>query len=266
VQGLIFNIKRYSVHDGPGIRVTFFMKGCPLRCRWCHNPEGINALPEMVQTKRRIGENEFLKEEQVGTWYTADELVELAEREKIFMNKSGGGITFSGGEPMLQYDFLKEALKAFRGKGFHTAVDTSGFAPGDCIRDLCNYTDLFLFDLKHLDGKKHMEATGFSNDTILGNLDILLSSGREIWLRVPVIPGFNDDEDHTERLIGFIRSAGKSSLKKICLLPYHTIGSSKYKRFDLPYLMDGIQPPSREKMNELKLRFEKTGVSVKIGG
>ena len=125
MKGLIFNVKRYSVHDGPGIRVTFFMKGCPLSCLWCHNPEGISPEPQTVVQTRKVGEKEFNSREMVGRYYSTSEILEILDRERIFMEQSGGGVTFSGGEPMMQHEFLLEALKACREHGYNTAVDTS---------------------------------------------------------------------------------------------------------------------------------------------
>ena len=128
MKGLIFSVKRYSIHDGPGIRVTFFMKGCPLSCIWCHNPEGISPFPEKVTRTNRVGAREFIQDEEVGKYYTVEDILGILEKEKVFINQSKGGVTFSGGEPMLQFEFLLEALKACKVNGYHTAVDTSGYS------------------------------------------------------------------------------------------------------------------------------------------
>jgi pyruvate formate lyase activating enzyme len=266
MEGLIFSVKRYSIHDGPGIRVTFFMKGCPLSCRWCHNPEGISPSTESVLRTNRIGDREFSREEVAGKFYTIENILEILEKESVFINHSKGGVTFSGGEPMLQPGFLVEALKACKSNGYHTAIDTSGYAASESYNSIIQYSDLFLFDIKHLDEARHFESTGGSNTGILENYKLLLKSGKDIMVRIPVIPGFNDDHDHLERLKDFIISTKTESLKMISLLPYHKIGSSKYKRFNLPYRMENIEPPSKEKMSKLKELFMETGVKVKIGG
>jgi pyruvate formate lyase activating enzyme len=266
MKGLIFSIRKYSIHDGPGIRVTFFMKGCPLKCRWCHNPEGISQFPEMVKQTNKIGEIEFRKNEEVGTFYSVDSILEILDREKVFFEQSKGGITFSGGEPLFQSEFLLEALKGCKENGYHTAVDTSGYSSAENYRLIIPFTDLFLFDIKHLDEAKHIETTEVSNIGILDNYRLLLESGKDIMVRIPVIPGFNDDTDHLERLKHFINSTKTGSLKRINLLPFHKTGSSKYKKFNFPYLMEGTEPPDNEKMQKIKELFMETGIEVKIGG
>ena len=266
MQGLIFSVKRYSIHDGPGIRVTFFMKGCPLNCMWCHNPEGISPFPESVVRTDKIGEIEFSKNEEVGKYYSVENILEILEKDKVFINQSKGGVTFSGGEPMLQHEFLYEVLKACKSNGYHTAVDTSGYSSAENYKSIIPFTDLFLFDIKHLDYAKHVEYTGVSNVGILDNYRLLIESGKEIMVRVPVIPGCNDDPVYLETLEQFLSKTKTSSLKKINLLPFHKIGSSKYKRFNIPYRMDGVEPPSKVRMQELKELFSLTGIKVKIGG
>lgn len=266
MKGLIFSVKRYSVHDGPGIRVTFFMKGCPLSCRWCHNPEGLSPEPETVTRTDRIGDLEFFQNEQAGRYYTVGEILEIVEKERVFIQQSDGGVTFSGGEPLMQTPFLTEALKACMSHGFHTAVDTSGYTPPDNLTKIIPYTDLFLFDVKHLDNEVHIQQTSVSNSLILGNLRILIDSGKNIILRIPVIPGMNDDPGHLLRLKEFIIETRRDNMKRISLLPYHAIGSSKYKSFNIDYRMNGIQSPSPRRMRELKDFFSETGIEVKIGG
>jgi pyruvate formate lyase activating enzyme len=266
MKGLIFSVKRYSIHDGPGIRVTFFMKGCPLSCLWCHNPEGISPFPETVIQTNRIGVREFSKKEEVGKYYNTDTILEILEKEKVFINQSKGGVTFSGGEPMLQFEFLLEALKACKNNGYHTAVDTSGYSSLQNYNSIIPYTDLFLFDIKHLDDAKHIESAGVSNIGILDNYRLLLKSGKELMVRIPVIPGINDDPVHIEKLREFLTTTKTDSLTRINLLPFHKIGSSKYKRFNIPYRMNGVEPPSKEKMQMMKEFFMKTGIKVKIGG
>jgi pyruvate formate lyase activating enzyme len=266
MKGLIFNIKRYSIHDGPGIRVTFFMKGCSLSCLWCHNPEGISPLPETVEQVNRIGQKEFCFNEEVGKLYSVENILEIVEKERIFILQSEGGVTFSGGEPMMQMDFLLEALKACKSKEYHTAVDTSGYSTPENFRAVIPYTDLFLFDLKHIDDARHYQLTGVSNSLILSNFTMLAENGKDIMVRIPVIPGFNDDTKSLSDLKKFIMANGSQNLKRISLLPYHKTGTSKYKKFNIPNRMEGVVPPSRERMNELKRFFSETGINVRIGG
>lgn len=266
MKGLIFSVKRYSIHDGPGIRVTFFMKGCPLACLWCHNPEGISPFPEKVVRKNRVGAKTFNIEEEVGKYYTVKDILAILDKERVFIGQSGGGVTFSGGEPMLQFEFLLEALKACKIAGYHTAVDTAGYSPAENYKAIMPYTDLFLFDLKHLDDKKHLELTGVSNMIILDNCLMLSREAGNFMLRIPVIPGKNDDRSHLNMMRDFIEKINTENLSKICLLPYHKIGSTKYKRFGREWKMEGIEPPSGDEMRMLKEMFSETGVKVKIGG
>jgi len=266
MQGLIFSIKRYSIHDGPGIRVTFFMKGCPLSCWWCHNPEGISTESvEVVQT-RKVGEKEFSEKEVAGKYYSVRDVLEILEKDKIFLQQSNGGVTFSGGEPMMQFDFLLEALKACKANGFHTAVDTSGYSSPENFREVIPFTDLFLFDIKHIDDSKHLEYTGVTNIGILDNLEMILKSRKNVMVRIPVIPGKNDDEGNLNAVRNLLSDLKCESLKRINLLPFHRIGASKYKRFNIPYRMNDTEQPSPVRMRELKEFFDETGIKVKIGG
>jgi pyruvate formate lyase activating enzyme len=266
MKGLIFSVKRYSIHDGPGIRVTFFMKGCPLNCIWCHNPEGISPHSETLIQTDRVGNREFSKEEEVGKYYDVETILEILHKEKVFMDQSKGGVTFSGGEPMLQSEFMLEVMKACKENGYHTAIDTSGYSPMENYLSIIPFTDLFLFDIKHLDDAKHIESTGVSNISILDNYRFLLGSGKDIMVRIPVVPGFNDDPDHLERLKQFLTATKTASLKRINLLPFHKIGSSKYRKFNITYRMGSVEPPSNSEMKKMKEFFQETGVKVKIGG
>ncbi len=266
MKGLIFSVKRYSIHDGPGIRVTFFMKGCSLSCWWCHNPEGMSPDPQAVETIEKVGGREFIKKEVAGKYYSVQEVISILESERIFITQSKGGVTFSGGEPMLQAEFIAEALKECRAAGFHTALDTSGQSQPAKYQQIIPYTDLFLFDLKHPDNEQHLKYTGVSNSLIISNLRMILDKGKEVYVRIPVVPGINDSAKDIDGFIKILEGFSRSKLQKICLLPYHKIGASKYKRFGIPSRMTGINPPSKERMSELKLLFEQTGIKVKIGG
>jgi pyruvate formate lyase activating enzyme len=266
MKGLIFSIKRYAIHDGPGIRVTFFLKGCPLSCWWCHNPEGISPDQEMVELTEKVGEREFKKMEKAGIWYSVEDILGILEKEKIFINESKGGVTFSGGEPMFQTDFLVEALKAGKEKGYHTAVDTSGYAPAESYIKIIPFTDLFLFDIKHMDDDMHIKYTGVSNSLIFNNLKLILESGKDTFVRIPVIPEYNDDQENLNSLKQFLKRLKCENFKRISLLPYHKTGKAKYNRFHIPYRMNDIEQPSRKWMNELKEYFSDIGIKVRIGG
>jgi pyruvate formate lyase activating enzyme len=246
--------------------VTFFLKGCSLSCWWCHNPEGLNPQPETVEVTEKVGERKFVRKEEAGRSYSAGEILDILEKERIFISQSKGGVTFSGGEPMLQTEFLLEALQACRKNGYHTAVDTSGYSQAVNFKKIIPYTNLFLFDLKHPDDEKHILYTGVSNKLIISNFKYLLESGKDIIVRIPVIPGFNDDRQSLIEFRELLIKSARKNLKKICLLPYHRIGATKYKKFNIPYRMDNVKPPSRERMNELKAYFSETGLKVKIGG
>lgn len=266
MKGLIFSIKRYAIHDGPGIRVTFFMKGCPLDCWWCHNPEGKSAVQASVERVDRVGEKEFTSVELVGKEYTAEELVKKADRDRVFMEQSGGGVTFSGGEPLMQFDFLLETLQAMKTAGYHTSVDTSGHTSPERLRAIMPFTDLFLYDIKHLDPERHMHFTGVSNDLILSNFDMLLNDGAEIMIRVPVVPGVTAEKDYFEQLRSFIESRKTKKIREINLLPYHKTGSSKYRRFDLPDRMTGVSQVTNGQLDDYVEILEPLGIHIKKGG
>jgi pyruvate formate lyase activating enzyme len=267
MKGLIFNIKRYAIHDGPGIRVTFFLKACPLACWWCHNPEGIDGEIQEIERVHRIGEKKFTRKEKVGQYYKPEELLEIARKDLVFMEESGGGVTFSGGEPLVQHSFLSETLRLFRDEGIHTAVDTSGYASRQVADEIIPLADLFLFDIKHLDPLRHKEFTGVSNELILDNYKYILERAKKVIIRIPLIPGFNDDALHLAALRDFVRGGQQGgNIQRIDLLPYHRIGSSKYKTFGQEYRMKDIKQPTAERMDELKDFFEDTGIRVKLGG
>lgn len=187
--GVVFDIKRFAVHDGPGIRTTVFLKGCPLRCRWCHNPESLEASPCELPKTYHIGTSTFTEMETVGREMSVEELMHELRKEKVFMDESGGGVTFSGGEPLFQPAFLKEMLMACKAEGMHTVVDTSGYAASTVLDSILPFTDLFLFDLKIIDTEIHSHWTGVGNSIILANFDRLISAGARVRVRIPLIPG-----------------------------------------------------------------------------
>jgi pyruvate formate lyase activating enzyme len=242
------------------------MKGCPLSCWWCHNPEGISPERQTVDQIGRLGEMEFPYSEEVGRFYSVENILDILEKERIFFQESGGGVTFSGGEPLMQPLFLMEALKACKAGGFHTAVDTSGYSPAESLKSVLNHTDLFLFDIKHFDDNRHIRLTGESNKIILSNLKMIISSGKDLMIRIPVIPGKNDDAENMIAMRKWIIDNKCDNIKKINLLPFHRIGRAKYKKFNIPYRMNDTVKPSAERMIELKEFFLETGIKVKIGG
>ncbi len=266
MKGLIFSVKKYTVHDGPGIRVTFFMKGCPLSCRWCHNPEGLRPEPEEVVQKNKIGENEFSQKKTVGNYYSVEDVITILDRERVFIDKSGGGVTFSGGEPMMQLVFLHQALEACRAHGFHTSVDTCGYYPIENLENIIPYTSLFLFDIKHLDPEKHRKYTGMTNELILKNLGIILQSGTDVNLRIPVISGINDDDAYIQELRDYISTIKTDNIKMINLLPYHRTGVDKNKRLNLRSNMEDFSEPSQTRMVEIADILSATGIKVRTGG
>jgi len=265
MKGLIFDIRHYAVHDGPGIRTTVFLKGCPLACHWCHNPESRLASSEPILTKRRIGEKVFDETETVGVLRTPQEVVMEAEKSRLFFDESTGGITFSGGEPLMQSEFLAEALTLCREREIHTAVDTCGYAPVEVIRGIAELTDLFLFDIKLMDDHKHIEYTGVSNHIIISNLHLLAAIGKKIWLRMPVIPGVNDTDEEIEKLMTLL-SELYPAVNKLYLLPYHAAAKSKYSRLGLETEDYVFSQPDQEILEKLKMKLSQTGFTVKIGG
>lgn len=298
-KALIFNIQKFSVHDGPGIRTTVFFKGCPLRCLWCHNPESQNTKKEMLYDRDKcvlcgtcekvcpkkaikiengvlttdMNKCDFCGEcvincmygarEIVGKEYTVDEVLNAVLKDKVFYEESGGGVTVSGGEPLMQIDFVEELLKRLKEENVHTAVDTSGAVSFEILERAAKYTDLFLFDLKVMDDEKHIEYIGASNKNIIENLKKLAKIHNNINLRMPIIEGVNADVSHIEKVLELIEDL---NIKKVNLLPYHDIAKHKYKKLGRIYEEAKMSKPSDEKMNSFKDMFAKRGYEVKIGG
>jgi pyruvate formate lyase activating enzyme len=262
---VIFDIKRFAVHDGPGIRTTVFLKGCPLRCGWCHNPESQSPDPFTVQVGRKLNGKTMVVDKTYGERIGVEALMDILLRDRHFYEESGGGITFSGGEPMWQPDPLVALLGYCRQHGLHTALDTSGFAEREQFRRVMGLTDLFLFDLKFMDGALHRKYTGVDNGLILSNADFLLENGARLIFRIPVVPGVNTSEKETDRFIRYLGERGKQ-LNEVHLLPYHRIAGNKYSRLRMKQQLPDIQEPTREFMDRLKGRFEGTGLEVLIGG
>ncbi len=298
-QGIIFNIQKYSLHDGPGIRTTVFLKGCPLSCWWCHNPESQRKSGEFIFLRKKcilcrdcervclkaavkFTENGLCHDREkcilcgecfkacpseaieiLGEKTDVDEIVKEVEKDRIFYDESGGGVTLSGGEPLMQIDFVDGILTALKERGIHTVVDTSGYTSWENFKRIQEKVDLFLYDIKHMDDEEHTKYTGISNKLILDNLKKLALNGNKIWIRVPIIPSINDDDLNIQRVCNYILSL---NLREIFILPYHNIAIDKYRRVDMEYKMPDIQEPSDKKMEEIAEKFKECGLIVKIGG
>jgi pyruvate formate lyase activating enzyme len=262
---VIFDIKRFAVHDGPGIRTTVFLKGCPLRCWWCHNPESQAKEPFTVDIERKVNGKSVRSKKTYGEVIEVGSVVETVLRDRTFYEESGGGVTFSGGEPLMQTEALLELLSMCKQQGLHTTVDTSGFASRADLSRVSKYTDLFLFDLKNMDPGLHEKYCGVDNALILSNADYLLENGAELTFRIPVIPGVNTSEEELSRMIRFIGER-KDSLKEVHLLPYHRIAGNKYIRLRMKQLLRDVQEPEPLLMEQLKTRFETIGLEIIIGG
>lgn len=264
--GYIFDIKKYSVNDGPGIRTTIFFKGCPLNCWWCHNPESQLNEPEAVDDCifRWHPTNESSNRKTIGYKVSTEEVMNEIVKDLPFYEESNGGATFSGGEPMLQIDFLYSLLTECKSHEIKTAVDTTGYAPFTDIEKIYDITDLFLFDLKLMDDKVHFEYCGVSNKLIHENLLRLSSAGNKIILRIPIIPSITDTEENILQTINFISSL--KNIREINLLPFHNSAKSKYERMKKENKVVNLVPPSKEHLDELIYKFELTGIPVKTGG
>ena len=265
MKGLIFDIKRFAIHDGPGIRTTIFLKGCALECWWCHNPESRSREPETIVRTQKVNGHVFEIPEKVGVWMSVEEVMIEIEKERMFMDESDGGATLSGGEPLLQFEFAMALLKKTKSVGIHTALDTTGYVSRKNLGQAMDYVDLFLYDLKHLNDIEHKKYTSVSNKHILENLAFLYQHGKEIIIRFPVVPGINDQPEHIHQLATFLKT-NFPRLKEIDLLPYHNIAAHKYQKFGIPNRMKDIQEPDKKKMNQLQNYFTEIGFTAKIGG
>jgi len=300
IKGMIFDVKKFAIHDGPGIRTTIFFKGCPLRCWWCHNPEGQSPERELWWWKGRCSgcgdclracEEDALSLEDgslsiargrctlcgacceachhealeiVGREVTVAQVLEELERDTVFYDESGGGVTISGGEPLMQPAFLATLLRGCKGRGFHTTVDTSGFASPEVLAGVRKDVDLFLYDLKLMDDERHRRFTGVSNELILENLRMLSTEGHSLIVRIPIIPGINDDDENIRDMGRFAASLPQPY--PIDLLPYHRAGMDKYGRLGQEYRLPEVRPPSERRMGEIADILNSFGLKVTIGG
>lgn len=261
----IFDIKRFAVHDGPGIRTTVFLKGCPLRCWWCHNPESQAMEPFTIDIERKVNGKSVAAKKTYGEKMETAALMEIILRDQHFYEESGGGVTFSGGEPMRQIEELLELLEASKQAGLHTTVDTSGFAKRAHFERILPYTDLFLYDLKHMNPELHKKYTEVDNGLIFDNADYLLENKANLIFRIPVIPGVNTSREEIIRMLGFLEERAEY-MKEVHLLPYHRIADNKYFRLRMKQELPEVKEPDQSFMEQLKKDFSKSGLEVIIGG
>jgi len=296
MNGLIFDIHRFSLNDGPGIRTTIFLKGCYLKCEWCHNPESQSFLPQLSFNQEKCincfdcvkvcpnGAHKIQDEKHFVDWNlcnvsgscvdvcptnalkiigknsTVEEIISEVLKDKKYYDKSGGGITISGGEPLAQFKFTKGLLIEAKKNNIHTIVDTCGFADQNHYKEILPFVDLFLFDYKLTDDKKHKKFTGVSNKKILENLDFIYRNGASIILRCPIIPGINDDENHLEGIKNLIEKY--PNLKSVEIMPYHNLGKDKAKKIGAEYKLSEIKTAGEEDKKRWNNYFEKNDCKV----
>jgi len=235
-----------------------------LACWWCHNPESCAKEIITYQKQEKIGDKVVEIEKSVGEMFSVDRVMKEIEKDRVLFEESGGGVTFSGGEPFHQFEFLLELLKACNEKELHTCIDTSGSVDKEKLEKAAYLTDLFLFDLKLINEKKHKKYTGVGNNRILNNLVMLDQFEKEIQIRYPLIPGINDDEADILRMMAFLQKLKKPH--PVSILPFHKIGKHKYSHFGIEYKMNGIEEPSKEQIEKVKKLFETAGFETTVGG
>lgn len=256
VKGRIFDIQRFSTHDGPGIRTIVFLKGCALRCRWCCNPESQSyAIETMIQNG---------KPKTMGRDVTVEEVLSEVLQDRPYYNRSGGGITLSGGESLLQPDFAISLLEACKENGINTAIETTGFAEAEVIEKFLPYLDTVLMDIKHINSQKHNEFTSQPNERILENAKLIALKAKKLIIRVPVIPTFNDTVAEIAEIASF--ASNLPNVNEIHLLPYHSMGRDKYTGLGRDYGMGDMKSPTNELMEVLKQTAEQFGLKAYIGG
>jgi pyruvate formate lyase activating enzyme len=271
--GIIFDIKRYAIHDGPGIRATVFLKGCPLSCWWCHNPEGLNpGIEKMLHPPKSSKKNGTT----VGMEKTDEEVMREIEKENLFFDQSGGGVTFSGGEPLMQPEFLMALLHRCREKGIHTTLDTSGYAEPEIFKSVARLVDLFLFDLKFMDDSLHRKYTGADNRLILENLKYLDEQAGKFIIRMPVVPTITDSLENIREIARFVLSLKRA--ERIDLLAYHAFAGAKYKKLRMKNKMNellenaakersvSVDELTRQSLSRVRSYFRSRGLAVRQGG
>lgn len=292
IGGIVFDIKRFAVHDGPGIRTTIYLKGCPLSCLWCHNPEGQVPAAEIVFREDRCIQCGACREvcprdadpysehctccgrcvqvcpsgarEQIGRWMLARDIIGEIEKDIVFFDESGGGVTLSGGEPLSNPELAGVILRACKMRDIHAAVDTSGLVSPPILNRLLPDVDLFLYDLKLMDDAAHRHYTGVSNEQILANLCLLDRAGKKVFVRVPVVPGVTDGTDNLESIGRFL--SRMENIKRVDILPYHRMAAEKYRRLRRDYMLKEVSPPSPGRMEQIAGILNGYGLSVTIGG
>lgn len=267
MEGVVFDLRRYSIYDGPGIRTTVFLKGCPLNCSWCHNPESQKLQPEIftrVSRKGKLAYSYTETKEVFGKIVSSEEIITEIEKDILFYDESGGGVTFSGGEPLMQIDFLFELLTKCSKVGINTAVDTSGCIPKENFEKILDVSNLFLFDLKIADDEEHKKFTGGSNRQILDNLQFLIEYGKEIHIRIPLIPGITDTEKNLNGIKDILLNF--PSIKNLSLLPYNKIAENKYTRINKTFLPGELEAQSEEKLTEIATIFDNCNMNIKLRG
>lgn len=265
MKGLVFDIRRFSVNDGPGIRTTVFLKGCPLRCWWCHNPESWSRDPELMEVNQPLDGKLFIKSETVGRWMSVAEVVSICRRDMAFMSESGGGVTLSGGEPLAQPEFSIPLARELSSLGIHVALDTSGYGPRSVLTSMLPYVSLWLYDFKGYDAQRHIENTGVDNTLILANLDYLIQQKAQVVLRYPVVPGFNDTDKDISGLFHLLQKY-KSGIREVHLLPHHRLGHDKRRRLRVPQPDYNIKENSSEAASRVLASLISAEIPVKIGG
>ena len=300
ISSLVTNIQGYSIHDGPGIRTVVFLKGCGLECQWCSNPECISPHPEVGFIKALCTkcskcaevcpdgalvyeENELPRIDRTrctgcgvcclacsykalvlyGKSMNAEEIFDFVNRDNMFYEASGGGVTVSGGEALLQPQLVSELFQKCRQAGIHTCIETSGYVAESALRQVLPYTDYILYDLKHLNSEKHRQYTCKPNNLILDNAKIAASSGVETLFRMPLIPGINDDEENIKETADFLHSLGNNTLR-LELMPYHRLGKGKYESLDKKYPLHDVPSPESEYLESIKKAFESGGIMCTI--
>ncbi len=255
-KGRIFDIQKYSIHDGPGIRTIVFLKGCVLRCRWCCNPESQEYKIENMTVNGKV--------KVIGRDVTVGEILPELMKDQRYYARSGGGITLSGGESLCQPDFAEALLYACKVNGLHTAIESTGCAKFEVIERILPYLDLYLMDIKHMDSRKHEEFTTQPNGLILENAKKIAEKAKELIIRVPVIPTFNNTVAEISAIAQF--AATLPNVKELHLLPYHRLGQDKYEGLGRDYLLKGIEPLNEADMLPLLEAAQKSGLKCQIGG
>lgn len=250
-KGIIFNIQKFSINDGPGIRTTVFFKGCPLQCRWCSNPESQNRFMDITDSMDDLTYK--------GRENTIEEVMKVVRQDIDFYRESGGGITLSGGEPLWQAEFAIELAKTARSEGIHVASETTGMAPKETFEEFIGNLDMLLMDFKHADSNKHMEFTGVPNEIIIDNFKIAFKSGIDIAVRIPVIPGFNNDMESGKLMANKLVSLGA---KTVHLLPFHQFGESKYEKLGVEYPYSGFKQMHPEQLESYYNVYKEAGLDV----